>query len=218
MALVEINQLTFSYDGTFNVLSEINFAMANGQSLLVIGDNGSGKTTLGRVLAGLEKPTTGTITIAGEAPGDLEVRKRCRRVSYMEQVTHLSILTSSIVGELASFSLGAQPSVAEEVYQHWALRHSLPTNTSMNPRDLTAPDLWRLVLVLYAVILQPDLLVVDEVFCPSSKRQQDCAREVLELRKHQGKATVFLYQRGLAFPFDATATLNNNKLSLVPLI
>lgn len=214
MLMVEIQKLTFSYDGTFDVLSEIGFALAEGQSLLIVGDNGSGKTTLGRVLAGMVKPTEGTITIAGETPSEVAVSKRCRLVSYMGQVGHLSVLTSSIATELVSFSHETQLSDLEEPYKEWAMRHSLPTNTNMNPRDLTTPDLWRLVLGLYAVVLQPTLLVVDEVFCPGSKRQQDCAREVLERRKQQGKATVFFYQRGLSLPFDATGILNNNKLSL----
>lgn len=131
----------------------------------------------------------------------------------MGQVSHLSVLTSSIAGELASFSRAGKLVVAEEAYEEWATRHSLPTNTDMNPRDLTTPDLWRLVLGLYVIVLQPTLLVVDEVFCPGSKQQQDCARDVLERRKQQGKTTIFLYQRSLSLPFDVTGTLNNSKLT-----
>lgn len=215
MPLVEIQNLTFSYDGgTPDVLSDISLAMAEGQSLLVVGDNGSGKTTLGRLLAGLVKPTKGTITIAGDKPSEIKINKRCRLVSYMGQVSHLSVLTSSIADELVSFSRETKSLAAEETYREWAMRHSLPMDTNMNPRDLTTPDLWRLVLGLYAVVLQPSLLVVDEVFCPGGKRQQDCARDVLERRKQQGKATIFLYQRNLSLPFDVTGTLNNGKISI----
>lgn len=216
MPLMEIQDLTFSYDGTPNVLSEIDVVMAEGQNLLIVGDNGSGKTTLGRLLAGLAKPTKGTVTIAGQTPSEVTISKRYRLVSYMGQVSHLSVLTSSIAGELASFSHETNPAAVEQAYKKWAVRHSLPINTNVNPRDLTTPDLWRLVLGLYAVILQPTLLVVDEVFCPGSKKQQDCARDVLERRKRQGKATIFLYQRSLPLLFDATGKLNNSRLTLAP--
>lgn len=214
MALVQVQDLTFSYDGKAEVLFEVGFSLAEGQSLLVVGDNGSGKSTLGRLLSGIIKPTVGAITIAGEKPSEIAVSKRCRASSFMGQVSHLSVLTSTIANELISFSNGATPSIAEEAYRAWATRYSLPTDTSINPRDLTTPDLWRLVLGFYAVILQPTLLVVDEVFCPGNALQQECARDVLSRRKDQGKATVFLYQRRLPLPFDLTATLEDSKLSL----
>lgn len=46
MSFVEIQNLTFSYNGTSDVLSEVDLAMMEGQSILIVGDNGSGKTTL----------------------------------------------------------------------------------------------------------------------------------------------------------------------------
>jgi ABC-type Mn2+/Zn2+ transport system ATPase subunit len=215
MPIAEIQNLTFSYDGTSDVISNINLGMEEGQSLFIVGDNGSGKTTLGRLLSGLEKPTKGTITIAGEKPSEVEIGRRCQLVSFMGQVSHLSVLKSSIAGEIASFSRESKPLAAEEAYREWATLHSLPTNTDMNPRDLTTPDLWRFVLGLYAVVLQPMVLVVDEVFCAGSKQQQDCALDVLERRQQQGKATIFLYQRNLSLPFDLTGTLYNNKLTFL---
>jgi ABC-type multidrug transport system ATPase subunit len=215
MPLVEIQGLTFSYDGKLDVLSEIDFSLAEGQSLLVVGDNGSGKSTLGRLLAGILNPTAGTITVAGEKPCEVRVSKRCRVASYMGQVSHLSVLTSTIASELISFSNGTEQSALEEAYKEWANRYSLPGDTSINPRDLTTPDLWRLVLGFYAVVLQPTLLVVDEVFCPGNTQQQECAQDVLKRRRQQGKATIFLYQRRLPLPFDLTATLENCKLSFL---
>ena len=217
MPTVEIQNLTFSYDGMSDVISNINLAMEDGQSLLIVGDNGSGKTTLGRLMSGLEKPTMGTITIAGEKPSEVEIGRRCQLISFMGQVSHLSVLKSSIAGEIASFSRESKPFAAEEAYKEWAALHSLPTDFDMNPRDLTTPDLWRFVLGLYAVILQPMLLVVDEVFCPGRKQQLDCTRDVLERRKQQGKVTIFLYQRSLLLPFDLTGTLYDSKLTILNL-
>lgn len=213
MALVEVHELAFSYDGKQEVFSNVEFALAEGESLLLVGDNGSGKSTLGRLLAGLIRPTKGAIIVAGSTPSDLAARKRCHLVSYMDQVSHLSLLRSTIASELVSFARTAQPSALEDAYKEWATRHALPMDTEINPRDLTTPELWRLVLGLYAVILGPTLLIVDEVFCPGSKQQQDCARDVIDRRKRQGKATIFLYQRRLTLPFDLNGTLSNNGIA-----
>lgn len=214
MPLVEIKNLTFSYEGISDVFSDISMAVKEGQSLLVVGDNGSGKTTLGCLLAGLIKPTKGIITIAGEKPSEVEIVRRCRLVSYMGQVNHLSVLTSSIAGELASFAQETESAAVEEAYKEWAVRHSLPTDTEINPRDLTTPDLWRLVLGFYTVVLQPRVLIVDEVFSASSKQQQNCIQDVLERRKRQQKVTIVLYQRMLPLLFDSVFTLTDGKMIL----
>ena len=130
MALLEVQDLTFSYDGTLDVLSKVGFSLAAGQSLLIVGDNGSGKSTLGRLLAGISNPTGGTITVDGELPAKVVAKKRCRLASYMGQVSHLSILTSTIASELISFSNGVEPLVLEEAYKEWAAQYSLPAATA----------------------------------------------------------------------------------------
>ena len=130
----------------------------------------------------------------------------------MGQVSHISVLKSSISGELHSFSRKSDPMTTEKNYKEWAQKHALPSDLDINPRDLTIPDLWRLVLGFYAVILQPTLLVVDEIFCAGNKQQQDCMRDVLERRKLQKMATVVLYQRSLPLSFDTIVTLSNNRI------
>ncbi|MBQ7189810.1 MAG: ABC-F family ATP-binding cassette domain-containing protein [Kiritimatiellae bacterium] len=55
--------LFFSYDGKRNVLHDVNFSIARGERIAIIGFNGMGKTTLLRILAGTRKPTQGTCTL-----------------------------------------------------------------------------------------------------------------------------------------------------------
>ncbi|WP_062515726.1 ABC transporter ATP-binding protein [Halobacillus sp. KGW1] len=62
---LEIQRITKQFKGPV-VLSELSFTMEKGQILSVVGPSGSGKTTLLRVLAGLEKPTSGTILMNGQ--------------------------------------------------------------------------------------------------------------------------------------------------------
>lgn len=212
MPLLQIQSMTFAYDEAPPVLQDINLSMTAGQSVLIVGDNGSGKTTMGLLLAGLLRPTSGRLLIAGESPHELHTKDRCQLVSYMGQVSHLSVLTSSIENEIDSFCQEKTKFTAEIDYKKWAKQHSLPTDTSINPRDLTTPDLWRLILGLYVVILQPKLLVIDEVFCPGNEKQQECVRDVLERRKQKGMFTIFLYQRLLPFQFDAIGTIKSGKL------
>jgi heme exporter protein A len=63
-SVIEIRNLKKSY-GFKPVLRNINLTLLRGQRLALIGPNGAGKTTLLRILAGLNKPASGTVSVAG---------------------------------------------------------------------------------------------------------------------------------------------------------
>jgi branched-chain amino acid transport system ATP-binding protein len=64
MALLEVSGLTKSFGG-LTAVSELNFQIQAGELLSIIGPNGAGKTTLFNLLAGIYKPTSGTVTFNG---------------------------------------------------------------------------------------------------------------------------------------------------------
>src|SRR5262249_21193727 len=68
-------------DGRLVILDEVSLSLAPGDSLAIVGASGSGKTTLIGLLAGLDRPTSGAITLAGERLDTLdeEARARLRR-------------------------------------------------------------------------------------------------------------------------------------------
>ncbi|MFN2463816.1 MAG: ABC transporter ATP-binding protein [Candidatus Dormibacteria bacterium] len=61
---VEVTSLTKDF-GDFRALEDINFRVPPGESLVILGENGAGKTTTLRCLAGVLRPTTGTVRIGG---------------------------------------------------------------------------------------------------------------------------------------------------------
>jgi ABC-type dipeptide/oligopeptide/nickel transport system ATPase subunit len=63
------------------VLKDVSFQVAKGQTLAVIGESGAGKSTLTRILAGLEKPSSGSVSVGGQT-----VRVRTGRVSPVQVI------------------------------------------------------------------------------------------------------------------------------------
>ncbi len=61
--MIRCNDLTLGYEGK-TIASNITFTVGEGDFLCIIGENGSGKTTLLRTLLGLQKPISGTLTVA----------------------------------------------------------------------------------------------------------------------------------------------------------
>lgn len=69
MAYIELNDLSFAYPGPageVKALEHVSFSVHGGEFLSVVGRSGCGKSTLLRLLAGLEEPDSGSVTIGGE--------------------------------------------------------------------------------------------------------------------------------------------------------
>ncbi|NDC60281.1 MAG: ATP-binding cassette domain-containing protein, partial [Alphaproteobacteria bacterium] len=62
--------------GTFAALEDVNLVGREGEFLALLGPSGSGKTTLLRILAGLERPDTGTVRFKGEDLAGKSTRER----------------------------------------------------------------------------------------------------------------------------------------------
>ena len=62
--IIEVENLSKTF-GLLPVLRSVNFGVARGETIMLLGQNGSGKSTLLRLLAGLSKPTAGVIRIGG---------------------------------------------------------------------------------------------------------------------------------------------------------
>lgn len=80
-------------DGRLVILDQVNLSVQRGASLAIVGASGSGKTTLLGLLAGLDSPSSGSVTLAGESLDTLdeEARARVRRrmVGFVFQSFHL---------------------------------------------------------------------------------------------------------------------------------
>src|SRR2546429_1746103 len=68
--IVETHGLTKRYGSGFLAVNSIDMSVRRGEVYGFLGPNGAGKTTTLRMLVGLTRPTSGTATVAGHAPGD----------------------------------------------------------------------------------------------------------------------------------------------------
>ncbi len=150
MQVIEIENLSFSYDGRTDVLEDLNLTVRRGEFVGIVGPNGAGKTTLFRILLGFLKPRRGSLKLFGE---NVETFRRWDRIGYVPQRLSVERNFPATVRELLDLT-GKDP---QEVI---ALLH---LNDLLDRQFLRlSGGQQQIVLLGMALVRNPDLLLLDE--------------------------------------------------------
>ena len=184
--MFEIRNLSHVYDST-EVLRVETWQVEQGSEWLVLGPSGSGKTTLLHVLAGILKPTTGSIGVAGQDLGALAAneldRFRGRNIGLVLQRLHLMTSLTVINNLLLAQYLAALPQDAGSARSVLA-GLGLAEKSAAYPHELSFGQAQR-VAVARAVVNRPKLLLADE---PTSNLDDERCMQALELLQSQARA------------------------------
>jgi ABC-type multidrug transport system fused ATPase/permease subunit len=86
---IEVSGVRYAYPGGPDVLHDVDLTVQPGERLAIVGLSGAGKSTLGRLLAGVDRPHTGTVTVGGVAVADLPPDLLRRQVVLVTQEHHV---------------------------------------------------------------------------------------------------------------------------------
>lgn len=128
------------------VLSDISLSLAERRIITLIGPNGCGKSTLIKVLLGLEQADSGTIS-----------RRPGLRIGYMPQKLSLDQRMPLTVYGFLSLTRHA----TREDIRRWLERLSISALAERSVHDLSGGE-WQRVLLVRALLMKPDVLVLDE--------------------------------------------------------
>lgn len=184
-ALVEARGLTKEYrrgDVVVRPLDGVDLDVEEGRFIALMGPSGSGKTTLLNLLAGIDRPTSGVLRVAGADVGSLsrsELAKwRAAHVGYVFQLYNLiPVLTAY---ENVELPLLLFPMTRAERHAKVALALDLVGISDRHdhfPRQLSGGQEQR-VAIARAIVTSPTLIVADE---PTGDLDADAAAAVLAL-------------------------------------
>jgi putative ABC transport system ATP-binding protein len=209
--------VTFGRGATaVNVLRDIDLALASGETLAVLGPSGAGKSTLLAIVAGLERPTTGRVAIAGQdLAGQGEdglARLRARHIGIVFQAFHLiPTLTARENVALPLELSGADDADARAVaaLERVGLSHRL----DHYPAALSGGEQQR-VAFARAVVHRPSLLLADE---PTGNLDRATARMIsdalLGYRDETGGAVMLItHDEALARRADRLLRIEDGRI------
>ena len=189
---------TYSRAGTdVSVLRDLSFTIPAGTFLAIMGPSGSGKSTLLNVMAGIDRPTSGSVVVAGTRLDDLSegdmARWRARHIGYVFQSYNLiPVLTAAENVELPLL-LTHLPRQERREHVKTALRLvGLGERMDHYPRQLSGGQEQRVGLAR-AIVSDPTMILADE---PTGNLDRESAEDILtlfgRLNRELGKTIVMV--------------------------
>ena len=200
--------------GQRSVLHNLDFTLAPGEYVAIMGDSGVGKSSLLNLIAGLDTPDSGSLTIDGAVMSSLDdaaaTLLRRQKLGFIFQAFHLLPHLTLNQNIALPLILNAMP-LARAKQMLDAV--GLAGRGEDFPRQLSGGELQR-VAIARALVHQPRLILADE---PTGNHDPDTARDILlllknEIRASAASAIIVTHSRVAAATADRILLLSRNGL------
>lgn len=189
----------------FWAVDGVSLSIPRGSTFGLVGHNGSGKSTLLKLIAGIQRPTTGTITATGRISALLELGAGFHPELSGRDNIYLN-------GAILGMSRKRVDAAIEEIVEFSGLGHFIDV-----PVKVYSSGMYVRLGFAIAVTLDPEILVIDEIIAVGDEEfQRRCFDYLHKLRK-RGVTIVFVtHSMGLVQQLcDGAAWLEHGKLKLV---
>ncbi|HEX8115768.1 MAG TPA: ABC transporter ATP-binding protein [Pyrinomonadaceae bacterium] len=156
-----VRGLSKSFKGV-RVLGDVSFDVAEGEALVLLGASGSGKTTILRIIAGLERPDTGSVILHGRDVTDLPARERGVGVIFQSYALFPRMTVEQNVGYGLRIRGCKRRERREKVERLLELVHLLDQRKKF-PAQLSGGQQQR-VAIARTLAYEPQMLLFDEPF------------------------------------------------------
>jgi ABC-type multidrug transport system fused ATPase/permease subunit len=207
---------TFCYSEGHDVLHRVELDVRPGERLAIVGPSGAGKSTLARLLAGIDRPREGVVSLGGCPVTDLDPALRRRLIALITQEHHV------FMGSLRDNLAFAAPDATDDqmraalvaVGADWygGLRAGLDTELGDGALELSAADAQQLALARL-VLADPHTLILDEATAAldptTARRTEQALAAVLT-----GRTVIAIAHRlNTAHDADRVAVLHDGRIT-----
>ncbi len=190
MAIVETRRITKLFDDV-RAVDGIDLIAKEGEFLVLLGPSGCGKTTLMRMIAGLERPTSGDIVIDDNIVNDLPPRARNVAMVFQSYALYPHLTVEKNI----SFPLRAVGMPRDDIRKRvdWAAQmFGIQRFLDRKPRQLSGGERQRVALAR-AVVREPVAFLLDEPLSNLDAKLRNSARDELkQFQRSLGTTTIYV--------------------------
>jgi multiple sugar transport system ATP-binding protein len=212
MAMVEARRISKHFDDV-RAVDGIDLTATEGEFLVLLGPSGCGKTTLMRMIAGLERPTSGEILLDGAVVNDLPPRARNIAMVFQSYALYPHLTVEKNI----SFPLRAVGMPRDETRKkvEWAAKmFGIERFLDRKPRQLSGGERQRVALAR-AVVREPVVFLLDEPLSNLDAKLRNSARDELKHFQRNLRTTTIYVTHDQAEAMglgDRIAVLNQGKV------
>lgn len=220
-AIIELKNVTKTYhlgDETLNALDNINLTVAAGEFVAITGPSGSGKSTLANIIGGLDRPTSGVITVDG---ADLSHTRdktlsdyRNHHIGFIFQSFNLQGTNTALENVMLPLIFsGIKPKERKARAIECLQAVGLGDRLKHKPSQLSGGQRQR-VAIARALAAKPSIIIADE---PTGNLDSARGEEIMKLLKDLNKQGITLlmitHDMNLARQAGRTVSIKDGKLS-----
>lgn len=178
-ALVDFNNVTFSYDDDKNVVENLSFSIKKGEQVTLSGRTGAGKSTIFKLLLGLYEPDNGSVLIAGQKVTAIPDSEKRKIYGYVEQTFHM--VPGTVKDQITLYDVSITDEDVIEAAKAAGIHDAIMElengyDTICKPEDFSQGQ-WQLLSIARAAAAKPELLLLDEI---TANLDADTEKNVLD--------------------------------------
>ncbi|TXH70135.1 MAG: ABC transporter ATP-binding protein [Thiothrix sp.] len=198
--MIELQNVSFSY-GLVPVLQQINFSVEEGEFLGIVGPNAGGKSTLLKLILGLIKPQTGTVSVLGKKP-----TQQRTQIGYVPQYPGfardfpITVEQAVLLGRLGSGRQFGRYNAADYQAVQDALNELEAQDLAQRPISALSGGQLQRILLARALVSEPKILILDE---PTANIDMRIESDIFDhLRELNKRLTILVVSHDIAFISD----------------
>ena len=213
---VEFDRVSFSYDAGVPVLRGVNFALAEGAVLGMVGSTGSGKSTIARLLSRMIELQEGDIRLGGVSVRDLAAAHLRHRVAVLPQETE--VMPGSVRDNVALFDDSVSADAVAATFDRlgagvWLrqLPDGVATEIGPGGRELSSGER-QLIAIARILLREPSVVILDEPAARIDPATEALVRGALAQLLHGRTGLVIVHRRTTLELADEVALLEHGAI------
>ncbi len=179
--VLEVKNLSFSYENSAKVLNDINFTINKGEMISIVGKNGAGKSTLSSIICGFNKPDSGIIKLNGEDISSLSIKERGEKIGLVMQSPN-QMISKPMISEEVGLGLAVrgvpEQEIKERVNNVLKICGLYPfRNWPVNALSFGQK---KRVSIASILVMNPEIMILDE---PTAGQDYKHYTEIMEFLK-----------------------------------